>query len=132
MSTNKNVLTVYKNLLKLANKLPEPKRLEGINMIRSSFRKNTSASPSEVQNLLQKANSSLGYLKMITPKQASEQKERTYVTKITVGDIDGRKSASKATTNWHGRNLDPDSVKRHYNNLKRAGFKSNQDAKGFF
>ena len=33
-------------------------------------------------------------------------------------------------TNWNGSNLDPDSVRRHYQGLKRAGFRDNTHAKG--
>jgi len=38
----------------------------------------------------------------------------------------------KAMTNWDGKNMDPDSVSRHYRGLNRAGFVDNNHAKGIF
>lgn len=79
----------------------------------------------KVVKLLEQAQSSLGYLKMVTPKQPRSQ---AGVTRIVFGEHDGK--VSKAVSNWSGKNLDPDSVKRHYNSLKRAGFRDNTHAKG--
>ena len=87
-----------------------------------------------VAALLQKADSSLGYLRIITPKSSRGQ---VGVTKIigkspfeSMNDID--KSNFRPLTNWTGKNMDPDSVRRHNISLKRAGFKDNTHAKGFF
>lgn len=41
-------------------------------------------------------------------------------------------TGTKAVSNWHGGNLDPDSVSKHQHLLKRAGYKSHSDAKGIF
>ncbi len=100
--------------------------------------------------LLSKANSSLGYIKMITPKKFNDG--QSGFTKIGMKLIlsyscslltslcnvmccavfgDATK-ATRAVTNWTGRNMDPDSVKRHHASLRRAGFKGNADAKGIF
>ena len=35
-------------------------------------------------------------------------------------------------SNWDGSNMDPDSVARHNRSLRRAGFRDNAHAKGFF
>jgi len=83
--------------------------------------------------LLQKADSSLGYLKIITPR--SNLKGQTGATKIVgKSPFEAMTASDKAgfrpVTNWTGKNLDPDSVRRHQNNLKRAGFKDNLQAKG--
>jgi hypothetical protein len=120
------VLTVYKNMLKLAKTLPIDKRQKAIADIRSQFRMNAAEHNQEmVAKLLDHAKSSLSYLKMVTPKSASSQ---TGVTRIVFGG-DGKKE-SKAVSNWSGKNMDPDAVKRHYNGLKRAGFRDNSHAKG--
>ena len=39
---------------------------------------------------------------------------------------------SRVVSNWDGKNLDPESVKKHKQNLRRAGFANNQHAKGYF
>lgn len=50
------------------------------------------------------------------------------------GRIDGDAEARERAryTNWHGGNLDPDSVARHQNQLGRMGFRDNKHAKGIF
>jgi hypothetical protein len=122
-----NVLAVYKRLLLLAKRLPEEKRSTSIEQIRMEFRRNSDESdPSRVEDMLKKANSSLGYLKIVTPKERNNQ---SGVTKIVFGN---QSKISKAVSNWSGSNLDPDSVARHYRSLKRAGFRDNAHAKGFF
>lgn len=46
------------------------------------------------------------------------------------GTIRGAKG--RVHTNWDGKNLDPESVKRHRQQLKRCGFVNNAHAKGIF
>ena len=36
----------------------------------------------------------------------------------------------RPVSNWTGSNMDPDSVKRHWHTLKRAGFKNHQHVQG--
>ena len=76
------------------------------------------------------ANSALGYLKIVTPKSSHGKKQEGKTT-VTFGESKYTDNG-KAVSNWTGKNMDPDSVKRHQNTLKRAGFKNNSDAKGFF
>lgn len=122
------VLNVYKNMLKLAKTLPKDKRQQTIDQIRTQFRSNSSENDQEkVKKLLEQAQSSLGYLKMVTPRQFGSQ---AGVTRIVFGENNGK--VTKAVSNWTGKNLDPDSIRRHYNSLKRAGFKDNGHAKGGF
>ena len=46
----------------------------------------------------------------------------------------GAKSSSgpsfRPVSNWTGSNMDPDSVKRHYRGLQRAGFKDHAQVQG--
>ena len=65
----------------------------------------------------------------------TQQKGKTYIVyqngkAIEYGTAEERDKARY--TNWDGNNLDPDCVKRHFQLLNRAGFKSNAHAKGFF
>lgn len=56
-----NVLYMYKNLLKSARGLPEPKRAQSIRTIRDDFKKGASEmDAARVSEMLVKANSTLG------------------------------------------------------------------------
>ena len=131
MSTARsNVLQMYKNMLRVASKVePATKRVETIESIRQEFRKSADVNSTEtVEDLLKKANSSLGYLKMITPRQRTANSQQSGRTRLVFGE-DGPREG-KAVSNWTGSNMDPDSVKRHYNSLKRAGFTNNHSVVG--
>ena len=131
-TTRANVLVVYKNLLRLAGSLPVDKRQESIQLIKQEFRRNVEAEPALLPQLLEKANSTLGYLKIVTPKSARKQAQQG-ITKIMFGTGDDiQKNGAKVMSNWTGSNVDPDALKRHHHGIKRAGFKSHKDAKGFF
>lgn len=67
---------------------------------------------------------------MVTPKSLQDKTDS--ITKITLQGVDDTSLTQRPVTNWHGRNMDPDSVARHYRSLKRAGFKNNRHAKGIF
>lgn len=126
-----NALSIYRNLLKLSRALPAAKRAQSIAQIREGFRSAKGVNdPKEIQILLEKANSSLGYLKIITPRSA-QSKPQTGKTTIVFGEGDNLKPG-RAVSNWTGSNMDPDSVRRHNQQLKRAGFKSNAHMKGIF
>ena len=77
---------------------------------------------------IQQAFSSLSYLKMITPKSSWKEGEGG-ITRLVIGSDDKK---GRVVTNWHGKNLDPESVSRHKHTLKRAGFMNNRHAKGVF
>jgi hypothetical protein len=125
-----NTLSVYRNLLKLAKALPLNQRKGSITQIQESFRNSRNASdPKEIQTLLEKANSTLGYLKIVTPRSA-QGVAQVGRTKTVFGD--SKIKTGRAVSNWTGSNMDPDSVKRHNQSLKRAGFKNNADMKGIF
>jgi hypothetical protein len=129
-ATRANVLSVYKRLLRLARQLPAAKRGQSVSEIREQFRANMGSASEDVAKLLEKANSSLGYLKIVTPRGRQAQGG---VTKLVFGAAAGGSDPGrKAMTNWTGSNMDPDSVKRHQNILKRTGFKNNAEAKGLF
>ena len=122
-------LGMYRNMLRLAQKVrPEAKRLEVVASVQREFRQSAIETNEEkIEELLNKANSSLGYLKMITPRSRATNKESGR-TRIVFGE-DGPREA-KAVSNWTGSNMDPDNMKRHYNGLKRAGFTDNRSVVG--
>lgn len=64
-------------------------------------------------------------------EKAGEDGRIHLVYKDGQGRIEENEMRVKARyTNWHGGNLDPDSVRRHQHQLKRAGFRDNAHAKG--
>jgi len=134
--TNQHVKHCYKNLLRVCKALPALEREKTLSQIRIAFKTNsTEKDPNVIKDLLSKAASSLSYLKIITPKTSRGVTQSEGVTKLVFPSSSSTSSSTlgegkKALSNWHGKNLDPDSVKRHYQGLKRAGFKNNADVKG--
>ena len=104
--------------------------------LRTSFRKPLAAQES-LDARLQVADERMSFLRMITPKDRSstgnggtwvyKDGERLKNQNGTLRDSNGR-----VVSNWDGKNLDPDSVKIHKHQLKRAGFVNNAHAKGLF
>jgi hypothetical protein len=120
---------LYKNLLRYAKAIKPASRSEEVTkQIKSEFRKEN-VNAESIAQMLDKAQQSLSYLKMITPKKRLTQSEKDSIDNETKRR---GTSVKKAISNWHGGNMDPDSVKRHYNGLKRAGFDNNAKAKGIF
>jgi hypothetical protein len=113
-----NTLQIYRRLLTLARSFPDPaKRLRSITQLQEAFRNNSNESDTEkIRDMLVKAQSTLSYLKIVTPRSASH--EQTMHTKVDLGDDSGAKRSSKAVSNWTGSNMDPDSVARHAHTLK--------------
>ena len=138
-TTRQNVLHMYKNMLKMVRQVPAKKRYEMLNQIRSEFRGNaTESSPERVSELIKKAQSSMSYIKVITPRTRSSGPQDG-VTKLvfngngsSTSDGTSKASSFKPITNWTGSNINPDSLARHNASLKRMGFRDNAHAKGLF
>jgi hypothetical protein len=150
----------YRSLGRLIRKLPEenpyakkkslPNQLtsdKGWAQLRQEFRK---CPTEDIAHLLKKADDKISFLKMITPKADAYETvsgggdaldvttstggrwiyrngQRLEFSEGTLRDSNGR-----VVSNWDGKNLDPDSVKRHNHHLKRLGFRNNSHAKGIF
>jgi len=113
----------------------------------------------EAEKLMEKGRGNLGYLKMVGGKgkkasiganrgkdengedeelassTPSPRKSKTTFVfdKTTKKVVEGRGAMSPSGakySNWHGGNLDPDSVKTHQRQLKRAGFTDNRSVIG--
>lgn len=64
---------MFRCLMKQAQKLPEKERIDALSEIRAGFLSNRNLTDSEaIKSLMTKAESSLGYLKMITPKRRGQ------------------------------------------------------------
>ena len=137
------VLSTYRILSRLVRCMPESKQAPALQELREGYRKNISAPQDQVDELINEAGKKIAYLRIITPKRewtgsAAERSEDG--TTRWVYSSDGKSADGKGTvrksgqvhSNWDGSNLDPCSVKRHNQQLKRAGFVNNLHAKGLF
>lgn len=133
-SQRANVLHAYRRLIQMAKLAPQDKRKELFNQIRTGFRANREeSSPEKLAEMMQKASSSLSFLKIMTPRSKYKKSSSDGVTRIVFGaGKDENSGGRKAMSNWTGSNMDPDSVKRHYQSLNRMGFMNNSQAKGIF
>eukprot|EP01038_Epipyxis_sp_PR26KG_P010240 gene10240-13774_t len=129
-----HILELYRKLLKHAKTIkPVKKSIDTISQIKLEFRRNSSeTNAEEIQKMLLRANSTLGYLKIVTPKTYSRNQSGRTSAVFETSNAGHNNPTGRAVTNWTPTNLDPDSVKRHQQTIKRAGFKNNQQAKGIF
>lgn len=91
MESRSNVLNTYRNMLRLAKSIQNPsEKTKTVVRIREAFRANKSENNSQtVSDMLSKANSSLSYLKIITPKQSH--------TRLTTVDASATSTAAPST-----------------------------------
>lgn len=151
MSSSQSIQLIkqkYRTLARLIKLLPESSYCpeQTMDELRSSFRK-----PFETEETIEKriksADERISFLKMITPKTATIRQQESSSTSTGSGggrwiykngqrleNVDGtlRDQNGRVVSNWDGKNLDPENVKRHNNHLKRLGFRNNQHAKGIF
>jgi hypothetical protein len=147
----------YRTLRRLIRHLP-PHRYnleESQKELQSTFRQPLAVGESLEQRLV-KAEERVSFLRMITPKSAHRNINSSRTTTTTPNSSYGSSSSSggkwvykdgkryenvqgtlrdstgRVVSNWDGKNLDPDSVKRHNHQLKRLGFRNNAHAKGIF
>lgn len=138
---NAMVRQKYREVAKLIRLLPESKypHERSFQELRSSFRAPLAADE-PLEGRLAKADERLSFLRMITPKKRSVGEAASggrWVYKDGKRLEGGaaataRDSNGKVVSNWDGKNLDPDNVKRHGHHLKRLGFRNNAHAKGIF
>lgn len=106
---------------------------KGLQELRTTFRKALGENES-VDARLQDADKRISFLKMITPKDKPAKGGKWVYKngKQVEGESGTQFNRGRVHSNWDGKNLDPCSVKRHNQQLNRAGFVNNQHAKGFF
>eukprot|EP00563_Minutocellus_polymorphus_P021121 CAMPEP_0197718922 /NCGR_PEP_ID=MMETSP1434-20131217/2883_1 /TAXON_ID=265543 /ORGANISM="Minutocellus polymorphus, Strain CCMP3303" /LENGTH=154 /DNA_ID=CAMNT_0043303617 /DNA_START=22 /DNA_END=486 /DNA_ORIENTATION=- len=138
------VLSTYRILSRLVRCMPESKQAPALQELREGYRKNISAPQDQVQDLINEAGKKIAYLRIITPKRewtgsaAGAERSEDGTTRWVYssdGKSDGKGTVRKSGqvhSNWDGSNMDPCSVKRHNQQLKRAGFANNLHAKGLF
>mmetsp|Transcript_3975 Transcript_3975/g.5525 ORF Transcript_3975/g.5525 Transcript_3975/m.5525 type:complete len:139 (+) Transcript_3975:104-520(+) len=130
-----SVKTIYRQLFKVARNLEPKKQKEVFQQIREGFNEHKRETDEiRIAELLDKASSKLGFLRMITPKTERQSgiQRLVMVNGKLVEGVSGSRKGEHVISNWDGSNMDPDSVSRHYASLKRAGFQDNSHAKGVF
>ncbi|KAG7398268.1 hypothetical protein PHYBOEH_011352 [Phytophthora boehmeriae] len=116
---------LYKKLLRMAQTLPEPKRQQSLAQIRREFRSHGDLSdPQEVSKLLQRAQSSLSYLKIVTPRDETESNTgvQRYIyrngQRVNAAELEG-----KGEENARYKTQDMEAgLKRHHQLLRRQYF----------
>ena len=124
----------YRTLARLIQRLPEKQVSKAQMQLREDFRR-ASRQGETTSDRMQRAGEQIAYLRIITPKDRPSNQSGRWIYKE--GEkIEGGKGSTmdgnRVHTNWDGKNLDPCSVKRHFQSLKRAGFRNNLHAKGLF
>ncbi|GAX21343.1 hypothetical protein FisN_6Lh092 [Fistulifera solaris] len=126
---------VYRELFHLTRQQPSHHPL--LQELREKFRRPLSENETPEQRL-REAESRLSFLRM---KSTKSQQRGTLAGRWVYrngerleADAEGtfRDSKGKVVSNWDGKNLDPESVKMHRQQLRRAGFVNNAHAKGLF
>ena len=99
-----SVLHLYRQMLRYANRMPADQRVKNAALIRAGFREGRGEGGEErVRELVEKAQSTLGYLKIVTPKRVSDGQAGVTRTVFGAADPSGA-SPRKAYSNWTGRN----------------------------
>lgn len=110
----KNVIHIYRGMLKCAMRMPKAQREKNLSLIKEGFREGKNVTDgSKAEELLKKAQSSLGYLKIVTPRRKSEGQSGH--TRMVFGEESNSSSKStsgrKPHTNWTGST--PNLVSHH-------------------
>lgn len=129
-----NIRNAYRTLSRLIQRLPEKQMPTAKQQLRSEFRRPAREGETTSERM-QRAGEQIAYLRIVTPKDRSSNQSGRWLYKDGQR-IEGGKGSSitgdRVHSNWDGSNLDPCSVKRHNQSLRRAGFKNNLHAKGIF
>ncbi len=141
-SSSAVVISTYRSLARLVSRLPEKQRPGARNQLREGFRRNANETSSErIVQLIHEAGEKIAFLRIVTPKAgAGNNNNQSGIQRWVYrssGEKDTRKQGTRRKTgmvvsNFDGNNLDPCSVSRHNNHLKRMGFVNNLHAKGLF
>lgn len=133
--TASSVRKIYRELVRLVKVTPDAEK--SLPMLQAGFREPLRPSESTAEQRMQEAQKRLSFLRMTTVKTRPSGQSGRWIYKDgeklqsdeggTVRDAKGR-----VVSNWDGKNMDPDSVKRHKRSLNRAGFVNNAHAKGVF
>eukprot|EP00937_MAST-01D_sp_MAST-1D-sp2_P004048 g4048.t1 len=123
-----HALHVYRNLILLAKRLPDSKRADALAQIRCAFREHRGAAGEAAGALVRKAEETVSYLKIVTPKSKFEGSGKRAGadagTKQYVYTKDGvLEGAAAATAKIPLSDRDySDAVQRHTRSVRRQHF----------
>ncbi|CEG48668.1 Complex 1 LYR protein [Plasmopara halstedii] len=114
---------LYKKLLRLAQNLPQSKRQSSIDQIRREFRCHEDLTdPKEVSEFIQRAQSSLSYLKIITPRTESNTGVQRFIyrngQRVNAADFEKK---GNENARWKTQDMEA-GYKRHHQLLRRQYF----------
>lgn len=144
MASSAAPLHLYRRLLRAVRALPADQRSAAVREVRKSWHAHrVETDPIKVKDLFNKAQSTLGYIRMATPRrdwasagldkdivadggnEAGSDAGGTTTYIVQRGKVrDGRavKVENAKHSTWNERNLDPDMVSKHHRNLERMHF----------
>ena len=136
MSTAANVRKAYRDLYHILRQMPAKDQPKHLKELRTRFRQPIEPAES-IEERLRKAHDRASFLRITTVKTKPRGESGRWIYKDgqrLESDAAGtlRDAKGRVVSNWDGKNMDPDSVKRHKQQLHRAGFVNNQHAKGIF
>jgi len=110
------VLGLYREMLRHAQNLPIAKRMDALSQIKSEFKANIakSASSEVLAPLLAKAESKLGYLRIVSPRRGRVSQSAGQAQHWVLRDGELVEGYSKrARADFLDQRLDPDDIARH-------------------
>jgi hypothetical protein len=120
-------------------KVQQSQREKQLQELRQRFREPLGKNES-IEQRLKQATDRASFLRITTVKTKPRGESGTWIYKDGQclqsteegGGTTLRDDKGRVISNWDGKNLDPCSVKRHRQQLNRAGFVNNWHAKGVF
>ena len=130
------VRKAYRDLYHILRQMPAKDRPKHLVELRTRFRQPLGSNET-VEDRIRKANDRASFLRITTVKTKPRGEAGRWIYKDGQrlhSDSGGtlRDGNGKVVSNWDGKNLDPESIKRHRQQLHRAGFVNNHHAKGVF
>lgn len=150
MTSSAAVRQTYRQCVHWIRQLPASQQSPYWSELRTGFRTRLSSAATTssssgshgpaVDDRLQQARDRLAFLRMTMPRtktrgETHEGGRWIYKDGKRLACEEGgtlRDANGRVVSNWSGKNMDPDSVKRHKQSLNRAGFVNNGHAKGVF
>jgi hypothetical protein len=133
------VRKVYRDLIHVIKQQPHQLSSRGMKELRTKFREPLGEAET-IESRLKEAESRLSFARMNASGRIKRRGEATasgrwvYKDGAPIQNVNGtwRDNKGRVVSPYDGNNLDPESVSKHFKNLRRAGFVNNAHAKGFF
>lgn len=115
--------SLYRTLMRGINRLPDGRKLEARTLARNEFRANGNASGQQLEAAVQKAEDSLKYVEMLTPKLKRKNAGRYVLGKD--GELvllDGNALSENGVQISVDRGITSEHLQRHHSLLRRQHF----------